>query len=135
MTQIKRILTGFSASFKFILMRVPWPDHQFGTILSNICQIVFMKPRLLVLMLAGFIICQSSNIFGQALGNNYKTAIGVKFYPGAFSIKHFIKSKHALEGLGYFWYDGARFTGLYQIHGDIEGAKAALPLVLMAFSD
>lgn len=74
-------------------------------------------------MVLCFILFQSSGIFAQALGSNYKTAIGVKFYPGAFSIKHFVKSKHAVEGLAYFWYDGARFTGLYEIHGDIEGLK------------
>lgn len=53
---------------------------------------------------------------------NYTTALGVKFYPGAVSLKHFIKDNHALEGLGYFWNRGFRITGLYEIHGDINGA-------------
>lgn len=52
--------------------------------------------------------------------SSYTTALGVKFYPGAISIKHFIKPTAALEGLGYFWNRGARITGLYEFHGDIN---------------
>lgn len=55
-------------------------------------------------------------------GQSYTTALGVKFYPGAISLKHFISDKNALEGLGYFWNRGFRFTGLYEIHGNINGA-------------
>lgn len=53
---------------------------------------------------------------------SYTTALGVKFYPGAISLKHFIHENTALEGLGYFWDKGFRLTGLYEIHGDINGA-------------
>jgi hypothetical protein len=53
---------------------------------------------------------------------SYKTALGVKFYPGAISLKHFVNSQAALEGLGYFWDRGFRITGLYEIHGNINGA-------------
>lgn len=53
---------------------------------------------------------------------SYKTALGVKFYPGAVSLKHFVNSDAALEGLGYFWDRGFRITGLYEIHGNISGA-------------
>jgi hypothetical protein len=53
---------------------------------------------------------------------SYKTALGVKFYPGAISLKHFVNDQAALEGLGYFWDRGFRITGLYEIHGDINGA-------------
>ena len=59
-----------------------------------------------------------SNVTSQ----DYKTALGVKFYPGAVSLKHFIKPNAALEGLGYFWNRGSRITGLYEFHGDINGA-------------
>lgn len=62
----------------------------------------------------------SDNSYSQAMGNNYQTALGVKFYPGAISLKHFTKRNIALEGLGYFFNDGFRFTGLYEIHGDIK---------------
>ena len=52
--------------------------------------------------------------------SNYNTAVGIKFYPGAISVKHFINDNTALEGLGYFWSKGVRITGLYEIHGDIN---------------
>jgi hypothetical protein len=58
----------------------------------------------------------------QAMGSTYRTALGFKFYPGAITIKHFTRSNRALEGLAYFWNYGFRFTGLYEIHGDINGA-------------
>lgn len=54
--------------------------------------------------------------------SNYTTALGVKFYPGAVSLKHFVNSGTAIEGLGYFWERGFRITGLYEIHGNIKGA-------------
>lgn len=64
----------------------------------------------------------SSASFAQPNGSTYQTAIGAKFYPGAFSIKHFTQKDRALEGLAYFWNYGFRFTGLYEIHGDVNGA-------------
>ena len=57
-----------------------------------------------------------------ARGSSYETALGVKFYPGAVTLKHFIKSDVALEGIAYFFNRGARVTGLYEFHGDINGA-------------
>ncbi len=51
---------------------------------------------------------------------DYTTALGVKFYPGAISLKHFIKENRALEGLGYFYNRGTRLTGLYEFHFDIK---------------
>lgn len=59
-------------------------------------------------------------------GSSYKTALGVKVYPGAISVKHFIKANTALEGLGYISSDGFRLTGLYELHnnlGNVEGLK------------
>ena len=38
------------------------------------------------------------------------------------SFKTFNKPNRALEGLMYIYSDGIRFTGLYEIHGDISGA-------------
>jgi hypothetical protein len=62
--------------------------------------------------------------FGQEMntGSTYQTAVGIKIYPGAISIKHFTSSNIAWEGLGYFWQYGFRATGLYEIHGNISGA-------------
>ena len=66
------------------------------------------------------------NASAQSMGSSYQTAVGIKFWPGAISVKHFIAGNTALEGLGNFWDRGFRFTGLYEIHGDIndvEGLK------------
>jgi hypothetical protein len=60
------------------------------------------------------------------LGTDYQTSLGIKVYPGAISVKHFIQPKVALEGLGYMSSNGFRLTGLYELHdhlGDIEGLK------------
>lgn len=50
----------------------------------------------------------------------YTTSLGVKFYPGAVSFKHFFKDKWAVEGLGYFWERGSRVTALFEYHQDIN---------------
>jgi hypothetical protein len=56
--------------------------------------------------------------------SNYQTAVGLKIYPGAITVKHFLNgSNKAIEGLGYFWQYGFTLTGLYEIHGDINGAE------------
>ena len=55
--------------------------------------------------------------------SSYKTALGVKVWDGAgISFKHFLQQRNALELIGYFWGHGARITGLYEIHGPIQGA-------------
>ncbi|THU38444.1 hypothetical protein FAM09_17405 [Niastella caeni] len=58
----------------------------------------------------------------QSMGSEYRTAIGAKFWPGGLTVKHFIRDNRALEGIAYFWGHGFRFTGLYEVHGDINGA-------------
>ncbi len=55
----------------------------------------------------------------NASGFDYSTAVGVKFYPGAISLKHFLNDKNALEGLAYFFNKGMRITALYEIHNNI----------------
>jgi hypothetical protein len=59
----------------------------------------------------------------QSTGSSYRTALGFKFWPGGITIKHFVRTNRALEGIGYFWGHGFRFTGLYEVHGDINGAR------------
>ncbi|HYF31467.1 MAG TPA: hypothetical protein VD993_10145 [Chitinophagaceae bacterium] len=76
--------------------------------------------RIIIATLALFITANQLN--AQAMGQEYRTALGVKFYPGAITIKHFVRDDRAVEGLVYFWKHGFRFTGLYEIHGDINGA-------------
>lgn len=79
-----------------------------------------MKKYLFIICLSifSFAVNAQSNVTSQ----NYTTAAGVKFYPGSFTIKHFISEKAALEGLAYFYNRGFRVTGLYEFHFDIEGA-------------
>lgn len=81
-----------------------------------------MKKNVSTLVFILLITLLATRAFSQSMGSSYKTALGVKFYPGAISLKHFTSSNTALEGLGYFWNYGFRFTGLYEIHGDINGA-------------
>jgi hypothetical protein len=82
-----------------------------------------MKPILLTGLCALLLI----NAFAQQnTGSDYKTAIGVKVYPGAVSVKHFMSDGKAVEGLGYLSSDGFRVTGLYELHydlGNVEGLK------------
>jgi hypothetical protein len=79
--------------------------------------------RLSLSVLAILFACTAS---AQNNSSSYKTAVGVKFYPGAITVKHFVKETAALEGLAYFWDKGFRFTGLYELHYDllqVEGLK------------
>jgi hypothetical protein len=55
--------------------------------------------------------------------SRYKTALGVKVWDGGgISLKHFFNGNNAGELIGYFWRNGFRLTGLYEIHGPISGA-------------
>lgn len=57
-------------------------------------------------------------------GPSYRTALGVKVWDGGgISFKHFLHDNKALELIGYFWNQGSRITGLYEIHGPISGAS------------
>lgn len=78
-----------------------------------------MRKTLFILSIVTFMFATRS--FAQAEGSSYQTAIGVKFWPGALTVKHFISDDRALEGLLSFWDNGFRLTGLYEIHGDING--------------
>lgn len=81
-----------------------------------------MRKRLLLFCLLLALVVLNLQSFSQPTGTRYKTAVGVKIYPGAISLKHFVQKDRALEGLLYFWEYGTRVTGLYEIHGDINGA-------------
>lgn len=62
----------------------------------------------------------------QSMGSDYKTALGVKLYPGAVTVKHFTGKGKAIEGLGYISSDGFRLTGLYELHfplGSVDGLQ------------
>ena len=81
-----------------------------------------MKTRIRITGIATILMFVASNLSSQSMGSEYRTALGVKFFPGAISLKHFKSEKIALEGLGYFYNDGFRLTGLYEIHGNFAGA-------------
>lgn len=70
-------------------------------------------------------VCLLAAVFSnaQTVDQNYKTAIGVKFYPASLTVKHFLNDKSAVEGLLYSWGYGARITGLYEFHGDIKDVE------------
>ncbi len=75
-----------------------------------------------LLLISGFLV---SFYFSdaQSMGRTYKTALGVKFWDGAgVSFKTFLQGQNALELIGYFYKNGTRITGLYEIHGNIDGA-------------
>jgi len=79
-----------------------------------------MRTKLIILFIVA---CVSFKVQAQTMGSEYKTALGVKIYPASITVKHFIQDNKAIEGLGYFWQDGMRITGLYEIHGDINGIE------------
>ena len=81
-----------------------------------------MKKTLLLTFVLFTILTGAVNAQSNIGSTDYTTAIGVKFYPGAVSVKHFVTDKNALEGIAYFWNRGTRITGLYEIHGEIENA-------------
>ncbi|MFC4261800.1 hypothetical protein ACFOWM_02825 [Ferruginibacter yonginensis] len=81
-----------------------------------------MKKTMILLLFVA--LCGVTTVKAQSnIGSqSYKTALGVKFYPGAVSLKHFVDNKNAVEFLGYFWNRGTRITGLYEIHGNFADA-------------
>ena len=53
--------------------------------------------------------------------SSYTNALGVKVWDGAgISFKHFFNDNNAGELIGYFWSQGFRITGLFEIHGSIS---------------
>ena len=80
--------------------------------------------RFLVAILALFMVFTSQAQSKSENGYGYTTALGVKVWNGAgISLKHFFTERNAGELIAYFWNHGVRFTGLYEIHGQIKGAE------------
>jgi hypothetical protein len=85
-----------------------------------------MKKTLLIFIVTCIVsITQlSAQSSSTANSSEYTTALGIKFYPTAITLKHFLTgNKNALEVLGYFYNRGTRITGLYEIHGNINGVN------------
>ena len=79
------------------------------------------KGLLTVFTLVVFLFSEAQN--KSANSSFYKNALGVKVWDGGgISFKHFVTDKNALEFVGYFWKQGTRITGLYEIHGLINDA-------------
>ena len=79
--------------------------------------------KIIVLAVILFTVSVSRAQSKSSDGSSYQTALGVKVWDGGgISLKHFISDQHALEGIGYFWSQGVRITGLYEIYGPISGA-------------
>ncbi len=77
--------------------------------------------KVIVSALALFAVIASKAQSKSATGSDYTTALGVKVWDGGgISLKHFFNEKNAGELIAYFWSHGIRFTGLYEIHGDIN---------------
>src|ERR1700743_757411 len=64
--------------------------------------------------------------FAQAESQTYTNAVGIKFWPGAVSFKHFLDDNSALEGIASFWDNGFRVTGLYELHGEVSSDAPGL---------
>ena len=80
--------------------------------------------KLLVVTVILFIVISTQAQSRSSHSSSYTTALGVKVWDGAgISLKHFFNgSNNAGELIGYFYKHGFRLTGLYEIHGDINGA-------------
>lgn len=63
---------------------------------------------------------KNSNYNGKI---EYTTTLGVKLLDGVcITLKHFVNERAALEGIGFFWNNGARIAALYELHFYIAGA-------------
>lgn len=81
-----------------------------------------MRRILLAIVVLGLTITTNAQS-SSANSSTYRTALGVKVWDGGgISLKHFFNDRNAGELIAYFYGHGIRFTGLYEIHGDIEGA-------------
>lgn len=66
-------------------------------------------------------------LLAQSTGSSYRTALGAKVYfgdgtTGGINIKHFLNAHGAIEGSLLFEKGHLGFEGMYDWHGDIQGA-------------
>lgn len=79
--------------------------------------------KIIVFALAVLISTLSQAQSKSTNSSSYETALGVKVWDGGgISLKHFFSGNKAGEFIGYFWNQGFRLTGLYEIHGPVSGA-------------
>lgn len=82
---------------------------------------------LVALALAFTCIFAANSTYAQSKASSgsseYNTALGLRLgWPAGITIKHFVSSQSALEGIVGFWYGGVNITGLYEYHMPIKGA-------------
>lgn len=75
----------------------------------------------LIVVLSFVFIAATAPAQKMALGIDYTSAVGFKYYPAGITAKTFIRQNNAVEGLLSFWNYGTRITGLYEIYGTING--------------
>jgi hypothetical protein len=76
-----------------------------------------------LLIAIAIVLTTSTLVSGQSMGRNYKSALGLKVWDGVgVSFKTFVVPQNAIEVIGFFYKNGTRITGLYEIHGNIAGA-------------
>jgi hypothetical protein len=97
---------------------IPTNEHSSKTIKVQKQSGLTLLKVLFVVFVLSISFNQKSN--AQANGNEYKTAIGVKFYPTGITLKTFVKANNAFEAIGYFWDKGTRITGLYEYHFNLS---------------
>ncbi|RYY84516.1 MAG: hypothetical protein EOO15_19190 [Chitinophagaceae bacterium] len=78
-----------------------------------------MKKILLLIVSA----CAFITASAQNEGPDYRTAIGLKYFPAGVTIKHFIGRKVALEGIGYLGKDGFRLTALAEFYSKLGNVR------------
>ncbi len=84
-----------------------------------------LMKRIVLLLAVAFV---SFNAVAQNTSSSYKTSIGAKGYfangsIGGINVKHFLKSNTALEGSLLFKDKFFALEGIYEWHGDINGAR------------
>src|ERR1700676_2868360 len=90
--------------------------------MGNISAANIIKKLTLVAMVLAIVISTQAQS-RSTNSTSYRTALGVKVWDGGgISLKHFVSGNNALEFIGFFWNQGTRITGLYEIHGPIAGA-------------
>ena len=79
-----------------------------------------MKKSIPILIVVFILI--TSSIKAQDNSSSYSTAVGVKLYPGAISVKKSIDGVKYVEGLAAFWNKGFRATALLEFYNDFNNA-------------
>lgn len=86
-----------------------------------------MKKTTIIAVAVICLLTLTQTAYSQSTGSTYRTALGAKAYfgdgtTGGINLKHFLNSKGALEASLLFERGHLGVEGLYDWHGDINGA-------------